>query len=283
MQQKKERHRVNRAGHLFKLATLAFALCCGCGGSGTLIATYNVHYFGNGGPEPVATTLRETQAKVIALQEVLVSGQSNFAEIVAGHLGFNAVHSTPYVNYGRGRWVLSILSAYPILGCNQALLGYARLAFRCTVGLETPTDFVTLHLTPFTEGGDTSWPANKARMQLRQKEIADLLKFVGTPTRPTVILGDFNMLRYYGGEYDLMDDWDDADSGFLSFNRDTFPVTGDAREKVAAKIPRLLIPSAITLDYIFLSRGVSSSGTRTIESQASDHYPLIATIQVKKD
>ncbi|MBL8021789.1 MAG: endonuclease/exonuclease/phosphatase family protein [Leptospirales bacterium] len=253
-----------------------------CSGSTHTVATYNVHYFSNAGATPVSQALKDSEARVIALQEVLVSGKTNFADIVASQLGLRAAHSSPYVNYGSGRWVLSILSAYPIIACNEAPLGYSRLAFRCTIALEKPTDFVTLHLTPFTEGGDTSWAANRGRMELRKREIADLLKFIGKPTRPTVILGDFNMLRYYGGEYDLMDDWDDADSGFFEFNRDTFPVAGDAREKVAAKLPRLLIPKAITLDYIFLSRGVTCKKTRTIESQASDHYPLIATIQLEK-
>ncbi|MCB1138214.1 MAG: endonuclease/exonuclease/phosphatase family protein [Leptospiraceae bacterium] len=242
-------------------------------------ATYNVHYFQGGAPE-VEKTIESMDADIVALQEVALHNGYSPVSGMAHRLGYSLVTSQPYVSYGGTQWVLAFLSRFPVLSRDEIRLGRSRRALRIVVDVEgRPVEFITLHLTPLA--GPRSDSADvRCRSDDRKKEIQDLVRWAGPSERARLILGDFNFLRGLPGfwldEYRMLLDagYEDADGGWFPTNSDTFPLPESTRQSLAQSIPALLIPDAITLDYIF-SSSLETLETWTIISAASDHYPLV--------
>lgn len=241
--------------------------------------TYNVHYF-RAGVAGIESTLAEIDADVVALQEV--SGGSTLPGL-AHRLGYRYVSSAPYVRYGSTYWVLAFMTRFPVREKSEIRLGNSRRALRVVLDVHgRPVEFITLHLTPLA-GPSSSRTDIEARSQSRKREIHDLLAWL-SEDRPRVILGDFNFLRGLPGfwldEYKLMAQYSDADGGLFPWNQDTFPIPEDTRAALQKSIPSFLIPEAITLDYIFY-RDLKLYQVRTVQSSASDHWPLIAEFFVE--
>ena len=272
----------NRSQKAAKLIILAVALGAAVcilfpprsGHSGFRAVTYNVHYF-RAGVAGIESTLAEIDADVVALQEV--SGGSTLPAL-AHRLGYRYVSSAPYVRCGSTYWVLAIMTRFAILERSEIRLGNSRRALRVVLDVHgRPVEFITLHLTPLA-GPSSSRTDIEARSQSRKREIHDLLAWL-SEDRPRVILGDFNFLRGLPGfwldEYKLMGDYTDADGGIFPNNHDTFPIPEETRTALKKSFPDILIPEAITLDYIFY-RGLELRDVRTVHGSASDHWPLIA-------
>lgn len=248
--------------------------------------TYNTHYMQRGVPGLIRT-LSPLQADVIAMQEVLVQNGHVTSHTIAQNLGMNHVSSLPYVAYGNSQWVLTFLTRYPVLYVDQRLLGRNRRALRVLVNVKGHrVNFVTMHLTPYTNEHPLK-EANQIRSDLRKREIKDLLEWIGNPPDPVVLLGDFNMLRgavqLWGlDEYSLVTSagYTDADGGFFPINSDTFPLDEEAQRRANEKLPEFLVPSGITLDYVFLSGRIKALSTDVLKSDASDHWPLVARLRI---
>ncbi|MBI3394376.1 MAG: endonuclease/exonuclease/phosphatase family protein [Spirochaetia bacterium] len=249
--------------------------------------TYNLHYLDHGVAD-VVKTLAPINADVIAMQEVLVRGGVVYSMEIGRQLGLGGVNSAPYVAYGDSQWVLAILTKHPILLVDQRSLGCCRRALRVLLRVNNVSvNFITMHLTPFS-GDKPLKQSNLIRYQARKAEIKDLLAWVKDLKEPTVLLGDFNMLRgptriLWGmDEHQQVVDagFDDADGGYLPTNHDTFPIDEFAKSTASNSVPRCLVPSGITLDYVFTSPNVNVLNTRVVESDASDHYPLIARLRI---
>ncbi|KAB2931351.1 MAG: hypothetical protein F9K24_14015 [Leptonema illini] len=248
-------------------------------------ATYNVHYMERGIPGLVRT-IKGLDADVVAMQEVLSTGGQPASAQIAGSLGYHHVASMPYVNYGSAQWVLAILSRHPIVARDEIRLGNSRRALRAVVNINgRPVEFITMHLMPLA-GHIGGMQSVRQRAQSRRTEITDLLTWLGEAKGPRILLGDFNMLRgtmgfYDLDEYDLVSDaYSDADGGWLPTNSDTFPLPDDTRKKIGERVPIWLVPRSITLDYIFVSDGVSVLDTDVIKSDASDHWPLVGRFRL---
>lgn len=251
-------------------------------------ATYNIHYAERGLPGLVAA-VKGLDADVVAMQEVLSVGNSPVSQIMATALGYNHVASVPYVNYGKSQWVLAIVSWHPIIAHDEIQLGNSRRALRAVVSINgQAVEFITLHLTPIsgTLGG---MDQVRRRGEARRAEITDLLQWLGSPKRPRIVLGDFNMLRGTMGFYDLNEYnllsalYNDADGGWLPTNSDTFPIPADTRKKIGEKVPVWLVPHSITLDYMFISDGLTVLETDVVdEVDASDHWPLVGRFRIAK-
>lgn len=248
--------------------------------------TYNAHYMNNG-LSGFTRTLAPLQADVIAMQEVLVKDGYVTTRTIANSIGYKQINSSPYVSYGNNHWVLSFLTRYQVLFADETKIGDYRRALRVILNVNGHrVQFVTLHLTPYSEKHPLL-SSNERRSDSRKKEIHDLLTWIGRPKDPVVLLGDFNMLRGIPGllglnEYAMVTSagFRDADGGLLPTNHDTFPVDEYAKKKAREKIPGFLVPSGITLDYVFISRGIKIISTSVIKSKASDHWPLLARLQV---
>ncbi|MBX7059992.1 MAG: endonuclease/exonuclease/phosphatase family protein [Leptospirales bacterium] len=228
----------------------------------------------------IVDALKRIDADLVALQEVAASGSSVSAAAIAARLGYQTVNSSAYVTFGQNSWRLAILVRGQIVGRNEIPLGRSRRALRVTARIRgRQVTFITLHLTPYVAGG---LDLNRRYSALRKRELRDLLRFAGAPRadNPTVILGDFNMLRGAPAlagldEYELMAEsgYEDADGGWLPCNDDTFPLESVRQQ---APLPwRWALPSAITLDYIFVSTGLEVIDVGSVPSEASDHFPLV--------
>ena len=196
-------------------------------------ATYNVHYFESGW-QGALSTIKILDADVIALQEVLVSGTSPLP-LLAHEAGYKYVMSQPYVRYGSSYWVLAFLTRFPVLDRSEIRLGHSRRALRVLLDVKgTPVEFVTMHLTPLA-GSSSGREDIMRRSDHRKLELRDLFRWLGPPEGPRLLLGDFNFLRglpgYWLDEYEMLDDagYEDADSGFLPLNEDTFPIPDSTR------------------------------------------------------
>lgn len=242
-------------------------------------ATYNVHYFQGGAPE-VERTIQGINADIVALQEVaLINGYSP-ATGMARRLGYGLVTSQPYVSYGSTQWVLAFFTRFPVLARDEILLGRSRRALRIVVDVDgEAVEFITLHLTPLAGPRSDSTDVRR-RSEDRKNEIRDLIRWAGPPGKARLILGDFNFLRGLPGfwldEYSMLLEagYEDADGGWLPTNLDTFPIPESTRKSLAQSIPAIFLPEAITLDYLFTS-ALETLDTRTVLSNASDHYPLV--------
>lgn len=231
-------------------------------------------------------TLAPIQGDVIAMQEVLVQNGWVTSQTIAQNLGYGHVNSAPYVGYGKSMWVLAFLTRHPILFFDERPLGPYRRGLRVLLNIRGQrVNFVTMHLTPYTAERPLT-QANKLRSDFRKREIQDLLAWIGKPADPVVLLGDFNMLRgpvrFWGmNEYTLVTGagYEDADGGFLPTNHDTFPMDEEATARAREKLPGCLVPSGLTLDYMFLSGRVKVLSTRVVKSEASDHWPLVARLR----
>lgn len=136
----------------------------------------------------VIETLRAAEADVIGLQEVLqdsATGLPNQAATIAQALGYRHVFVSTDPDGNPRRYGNAILTRLPIVDQDwkklQPLDDYrTALRVRVLVG-DRPIDVVDTHLHHTPEGG-----------AIRERQIADLLAWLGDRDTPLVVLGDFN-------------------------------------------------------------------------------------------
>lgn len=137
----------------------------------------------------IVDALREADADVIALQEVLedaAKGLPNQASTIAGLLGGYAVRfaSTSPTGAPR-RYGNAILSRLPVLNVaskNLEPLEDYRTALRVRVSLgPRPIDIVCTHL---------AWQPDASAV--RERQVADLIEWLPLDAAPLIVMGDFN-------------------------------------------------------------------------------------------
>jgi len=138
----------------------------------------------------ITETLRQLDCDIIALQEVWQDADTNLAAILAAELGYHHVFaaSMERENIGFGN---ALLSRWPIVHCDETMLygakanGESRLALYAEIdGPRGPLSAFSTHL---------NWKIEHS--QIRQRQVADLAKFVKAKTAteyPPIICGDFN-------------------------------------------------------------------------------------------
>lgn len=174
------------------LAACAHRLPAGAKG-GIGVATFNI-WHDAGGHWParralLAAALREADADVIALQEVLEDskkGLSNQADTLARDLGYPEVHFVaPEPEGSPKRYGNAILTRLPIIEVARrklAPLSDYRTAIRVRVQTASgPVDVVATHL---------AWQPEAAAV--RAEQLADLLSWLPRDGVPLVVMGDFN-------------------------------------------------------------------------------------------
>ena len=213
-------------------------------------------------------TLREADADVIALQEVLEDadkGLPNQAETIAQGLGGYQVHFFSTAPEGeRRRYGNAILTRLPVIEVASKKLSPLsdhRTALRVRVDASgRPVDVVNTHL---------AWQADQGPM--RAEQIADLLSWLPGQAAPLVLMGDFNAEL--------------PDSGLAAIDRSRFesalPAGAAATTLNTAKghKPRVI-------DHIFVERrwfAVASArviGDTPVDGiYASDHFGVAATLR----
>lgn len=156
------------------------------------VATFNIwHDAGNWQARLplIVTSLRQADADVIALQEVLEDadkGLPNQAQTIANALGGYAAHFTsPDAIGSRRRFGCALLARLPVLEKAEHRLeplNDYRVALRLRVAADGfPMDTVCTHL---------AWQPDAGPVRARQLE--SLLAWLPAGTTPVVLMGDFN-------------------------------------------------------------------------------------------
>ena len=246
------------------------------------VVTYNLHYFDRGF-QPILRTIKELNADVIALQEVLVHNGVDYSKLIARKLKYYHLSSSPYVSYrnGKYKWVLSFLSKYPMKKVSEKWLQNYRLAFKVRVSVDGQgISFINTHLSPFTWPKKGVLKANIRRSERRQKEVNDLIQWAGKPLNPSVLLGDFNCLPMMK-ELKLIKNigYRDVYGELNESHKETYQIDNkELSKRLKRYLPLFSLAGEITLDYIFIGGMIKTLSVNVIHSDASDHYPVKAKI-----
>lgn len=214
-------------------------------------------------------SLRETDADVIALQEVLedaAKGLPNQANTIAGLLGGYEVHFSSTSPLGQSkRYGNAILSRLPVLEEAsrdlQPLTDY-RTALRVRVALaRRPIDMVCMHL---------AWQADAGAV--RAQQLADLMAWLPQGGVPLVVMGDFNAPL--------------ADSGLAALTSPRF-TSALLPGATSSTLNPAKGHSERVIDHIFVERRwLTPIAAQRFGDQAqageypSDHFGVLATLRL---
>jgi endonuclease/exonuclease/phosphatase family metal-dependent hydrolase len=230
------------------------------------VMTYNIHSAynveGRQDPEEIARVIEESGAEIIALQEVsrgwLINGSTDLASWLARRLDMhflfkgttgpmwgNAILTrTPIVEHGSG-----------VLPADGSLIGRGYLWAKFDISDQDPIQIIATHLHHI--GPEVS---------VRLAQVPVLLQYWDHAPR-SFLLGDFNAIP--GAEdmnlilqAGLIDSWTEAGSGI--------GYTFDSRDPFQR------------IDWIWHTDDLVASDAEVLISTASDHLPLIITLDEAK-
>lgn len=214
------------------------------------VLTYNI-YAGNSEPDAYVQAIRETDADIVALQELNYS----HTEILAAEYPYLAFH--PGGTHGQG-----LISRYPILEDTYWQFDYLLHALghqRTELAINDTTTIVLYNVHPSHPGMQN----NAFNPEFRSREIADIISLTAQETLPTLLVGDFNMPDF-SEDYrnitgDFQDTFHEAGYGFGW----TFPTLNGHDYSV------------LRLDYIFADNAFRSVNSIVWDSSyGSDHRGL---------
>lgn len=237
------------------------------------VLDYNIHQgidlFGVPSVNEIATVIERADPDLVALQEVnrgwdVAGGVDNFAWLRWRFPEYHAVYGPMHADHFGN----AILSRYPIQewGWARYPLGPSKLPRGYVWALvSTPAGdvlFTGTHFTAFNRGEERKERAAQA---------AELLAFWRGRPR-AVLVGDFNdspdseaiRALMAGGVRDVL-------AAHGAGATPTYSFTGTP----------FIAPYSSKLDYVFTSPDVSSSGARVLETTASDHRPVLATLRLR--
>ena len=238
----------------------------------------------------IAHVIRETGAEVIALQEVDKhwSTRSDFrdqldelAQMLDMHAFYGPIYSFPPdydpedpeggiphpEGLGDREYGLAILSAHPIVQAeNHEITRFARRGeppFEPKLWPGFPEAVVNVqgaHVRVF------STHLQAGMEDVRETQVDDMLEIVGDDDRPALLMGDLN----------AEPDWPDIGPLFETFD-DVWPIAGSGDGYTfRADDPFRRI------DYILVSPGVEVEHAEVIESDASDHFGVVADLTIPR-
>ena len=227
------------------------------------IVSWNI--FGGRDLPGVIRALKSIDADVIGLQEVLAEedGSGNGAQAVAEALGYEWFYepahvldpATSYVlkELGIGRpmgWGNAIVSRYPMTDKRVHVLSEERKRIALEATIDVGGEKLHVFSTHLVHGG-----APTARVRLAQAE--HLLAAV--PPSRAIVMGDFNATPESEVIRKMSEVMQHADEDLSRHTRVVH------RER---------------LDYIFTTRDIQSVETGVVDSDASDHLPIYAIVEL---
>lgn len=225
------------------------------------IVSWNI-YGGRKLPEMIEC-LREANPDIIGLQEVLQDegGANNSAKAIADVLGYTYVYETttllmPSISHllekhkieNNMEWGNAILSKYPLSDRNVHVLSgdRKRTALEATVKIEDKSLHVfSTHLVY----------AAVQPSEIQTTQVHNLIKVL--PKENCLVMGDFNATP----DSKAIEDMSKA---MMNTESDPTKFSADGQK----------------LDYIFSSADIQTLSSGTLDSQASDHLPIYANIEI---
>lgn len=216
----------------------------------------------------VVDLIKQENPDVIGLQEVKVIDGENHAEIIAEKLGYHNIYCQSFTTdrhtppYTLGN---AILSKQPILNPHCHFLssidqyeGSAKTEPRTLVEAEIP--FEDNLLTFFTT--HMAYSDNFTESEMRDYQLEKLLKVIENKT--CILMGDFNSLP-----------------NSRTVNQIEKQLVNTDREKTEISYIDQKLPDhpEYRIDYIFADKKIRTANFRIIETQASDHRPLVVELE----
>ena len=147
-------------------------------------------------------------------------------------------------------WGNAVLSKYPIVGNNTYVLSNHKSRTALVTNIAVDSENLTAISTHLAYSKDSEL--------IRSEQVDTLLKVI--PDERTIIMGDFNEL---------------PKSVVIEKMRERLIDTQENTESDSAQ------PSgADRIDYIFTTKDIKYSNSRIINSDASDHLPILAEIKL---
>jgi endonuclease/exonuclease/phosphatase family metal-dependent hydrolase len=235
--------------------------------------SYNIHSAydtsGRFDIEGIARVIEDSGATVVGLQEVprgrLISGVTDELTLLADRLGFEYV---AFFGTTDPTWGNAILSRYPIISTEQVFLplvgtplqrGY--LAATLLVEGE-PILFISTHLQHVNDPAVHDEDPEADLYPVHREQIATILSEWGG-RQPAIIAGDFN----------ARPDWRQIDELLAAGWVDAWAEVGTG--------PGFTANSAdpkFRIDYVFYTPDLVGVDAGVIQSQASDHFAVVADI-----
>jgi endonuclease/exonuclease/phosphatase family metal-dependent hydrolase len=235
----------------------------------------------------IADVIRDAGADVVGLQEVDVawderSGFEDQARLLADeldmHVFFAPIYSLDPVREGapRREYGLATLSRYPIIAAqNHEIMRFARWVHpgadpqpypgfpEVTINVKgTHVNVFNTHLQSSSGGDETD-------VWVRGEQVADMLEIIGTTPTNTLLVGDLNEDRTWPEAtldplFDVFEDvWElvGIGPGYTAYD-------GDPDRRI---------------DYVLTSPDLEVTSAEVIETDASDHFPVVADITIQRD
>jgi len=234
------------------------------------LMSYNVHHCnppskqGMIDVDAVAAVIKKENPDIVALQEIDFntgrSGKINQAAQLALKAGYSSFFFARAIDFDGGQYGIAILSKYPLsntqvhrLPTDEKMGGEPRVLATATVTLPG-NKVLTIGCTHLDAEND---PAS------RLMQVSEINRIAGKITTPFVIAGDFNAAE---GSTVI----DILDKNFIRTCRQCQPTFPDS--------------DARAIDFIaYRPQEHFSVGEHRVipETYASDHFPIVATLQLK--
>ncbi len=273
-----------------RLVLLAFAFTAACGGPRIVadpgepaapdagrtlrVMSYNIKA-GNRDLMRIAEVIRGVDPDLVGLQEVDVhfSRRSDFvdqatalAEALGMHVRFAHIYDLPPLTEGapNRRYGGALLSRYPIVSFEN------RITPRLSTVEEEPAPKPRPGiLDAVVRVGDTEIRVLNAHLDyrpdpsVRKMQVEAILGFLGTPDRPTLLIGDLNAKPDAEELQPLFAVLHDAWAG-QSDPGHTFPSDAPVRR----------------IDYVLHSEHFRVESARVLPTEASDHRPVVVELRL---
>ncbi len=236
-----------------------------------IVMTYNTHFGigidGNYDPERIAKTVAQARVDIVGFQEITrataLNGFADFASDLSREMRKQGYEYSYVGDEGRQSLHNAIFSRYPIIKAEtipiQPRVIYQRTLIIAVIDVEGINVTVAVtHVTHVIE--DRSNPD-------RVNQIKHILALLEGITNPLILLGDFNSEP----------NWKEIFTIQLAGYYDAFAKAngvGATGYTYSAEKPFQRI------DYVFLKNGVSVLDSFVIDSKASDHFPVVAIVDV---
>lgn len=218
------------------------------------VLTFNLHK-DDGSVEQMMQIIRDSDASVVAVQELSYTVSRALKENLADIYPYMALHPQLKAESGQG-----LLSKYPI--AEEDFFHLARVHQRAVLDVDGKTVVVyNSHLVQ---------PLGyRIRFTLRTEEVQELLSRIAQESDPVIWLGDFNMTDQSDDYARITDHFSDAfrEAGYgMGF---TYPASG-------VRLPFALF----RLDYVFYSNGIDALEAERLSAGSSDHHPVFVRLAI---
>jgi endonuclease/exonuclease/phosphatase family metal-dependent hydrolase len=240
------------------------------------VMSFNIHHGADPADnldlERIAGVIEESGAEIVGLQEVdnHWSSRSDFEDQAAWLADRLGMHYAYAANLDRDpaagqterrQYGTAVLSEYPIISSENHLLTNIQYAQRPTEQrglLETVINVEGNHISFYNTHLDHQ------RSEQRQSQVKEILAITEQSGRPAVLVGDLNAVPGTPEMDTILSQFSDVFAALGQEDDFTYPVENPNRR----------------IDYILTKGAIEPLAAEVIDTDSSDHLPLIADLRI---